>query len=71
MTVFIATLIGFGLAVFAMSIGVIFGNRRIKGSCGGMNNLKKLFGISPCDACHEKSPQCGLRPEPQQESPHD
>ena len=25
---------------FAMSLGIIFGNRPLKGSCGGLNNLK-------------------------------
>ena len=41
----IAAVVIFGLVFFAMSLGVIFGNRHLKGSCGGLNNLKKLLGI--------------------------
>ena len=44
---FIAAVITIGLVMLAMSIGVIFGNRQIKGSCGGLNNLKKVLGFTP------------------------
>lgn len=35
MEIFLGTLIFFGLAMAAMAVGVIFSDRRLKGSCGG------------------------------------
>ena len=35
MDIFFITFGAFGAFIFAMAIGVIIGNRRIKGSCGG------------------------------------
>ncbi|HSS64297.1 MAG TPA: (Na+)-NQR maturation NqrM [Gammaproteobacteria bacterium] len=61
MAEFIAAIVVFAVALIAMSIGVIFGNRRIKGSCGGLNNMKKLLGITPCSACLDPGPDCPLR----------
>lgn len=58
---FIAAVIVFGMMVFAMSLGVIFRNRPLKSSCGGLNNLKKLLGITPCEGCKETGTDCPLR----------
>jgi len=41
MTLFLITFLIFGFVIFIMAIGVIVGNRRIKGSCGGLG----------CDFC--------------------
>ncbi len=38
MATFIATFIFFIIVMLIMSIGVIFGRKAIKGSCGGANN---------------------------------
>lgn len=35
MQTFLATALLFGLAMAAMAVGVIFSDRRLKGSCGG------------------------------------
>ena len=35
MQTFFATALIFGLAMVAMAVGVIFSDRRLKGSCGG------------------------------------
>jgi hypothetical protein len=35
MATFLATLVIFGAVVLAMSVGVIFQGRRLRGSCGG------------------------------------
>ncbi|MAG30212.1 MAG: hypothetical protein CL908_04860 [Deltaproteobacteria bacterium] len=35
METFLATVTIFGLTMVAMAVGVIFSNRRLKGSCGG------------------------------------
>lgn len=58
---FAAAVIIIGAAVFAMSLGVIFRNQPLKGSCGGLNNLKKLLGLSPCEACTESGSDCPLK----------
>ena len=35
MQIFLATALIFGLVMVAMAVGVIFSDRRLKGSCGG------------------------------------
>lgn len=61
MTEFIAALVIFVLVILGMSVGVLVRGVRLKGTCGGMNNLKKVMGFNPCDACIERSPDCPLR----------
>ena len=39
MKLFIATFVLLSIAVLAMALGVIFANRRIQGSCGGLASL--------------------------------
>ena len=49
----LAAVLGFAFAVLLMSIGVIFGGRRIQGSCGGLANLPGIE--SDCDgACRSE-----------------
>ena len=55
MDVLIGTAVVFGIVVAAMSIGVAFSGRSLKGSCGGQPN-----GSCPCSeqekrACAEKA----------------
>jgi len=45
MTLLIATVVVFGLAVAAMALGVLFGRAPIRGSCGGVG------GGAGCEAC--------------------
>ena len=55
----------FVLAVAGMSIGVIMRNKSIKGSCGGLANLRDEQGRSMCEACTNPSPDCtGENAEP-------
>lgn len=53
MEMFIITLIVFLIAVVAMAVGVIFSDRCIKGSCGGIG---ALFGsdFKACEICDKK-----------------
>jgi hypothetical protein len=50
MMLFLATLFVFGFVIFIMAIGVIVGNRQIKGSCGGLGG---------CEFCPSKDGQKG------------
>lgn len=66
MTLFLITLLVFGFVIFIMAIGVIAGNRRIKGSCGGLgcdfcsqeNRDKCRDRLSRPDAEDNKTPDC-------------
>ena len=54
---------GIAVAVFAvviagMAIGVILSNRRLRGSCGGLVNLRDSRGKTLCEACTDPSPEC-------------
>ncbi len=61
---FIASLIVLMLAILAMSIGFMVSGRHFKRNCGGITNLKKLIGFTPCEACKQKSLACPLRSLP-------
>lgn len=50
-----ATIIVFALALIGMSVGVIFSNREIKGSCGGLAAVKQGDVHSPCEICEARS----------------
>ena len=52
----------FGIAVLAMSVGVLFGRRRIQGSCGGLAGLQDEHGKTLCEACTNPSPTCQGNP---------
>ena len=53
MSVFIAAFIVFTLVALGMSVGVIFNNRELKGSCGGLGNIPGVSNdcscSNPCD----------------------
>ena len=54
MTLFLSALVVFALVMAAMAVGVIIGNRRITGSCGGLANLQAAGDEPMCE--------CGARP---------
>ncbi|WP_426417841.1 (Na+)-NQR maturation NqrM [Aestuariirhabdus sp. LZHN29] len=55
MTVFLLTFVGLLVIVAAMSLGVIFANKPIKGSCGGLGAV----GIdSECSICGGNPDKC-------------
>ncbi len=62
MKMFLVTLAVFLIALIGMAVGVIISNRRIKGSCGGLNNFKDSVGNPICDACTKPSPDCTGNP---------
>ena len=62
MSNYLAAFLVFGLVLAGMAIGVIFSNRTIKGSCGGLNNMSDQFGEPMCE-CGAKPGTCGLADE--------
>ncbi|MEM7316375.1 MAG: FAD:protein FMN transferase, partial [Planctomycetota bacterium] len=48
----------FGIAVIAMSVGTIFSNRRLTGSCGGLAAVTDEQGKTVCELCSRPSPDC-------------
>jgi hypothetical protein len=61
MSVFLLSLAVFAVALLGMSVGVIFSNRRIQGSCGGMERLRDKHGDMRCESCRsEPSPDCSV-----------
>lgn len=48
----------FALAIAGMAVGVIFSNRAIKGSCGGLANMSGQDGKSVCDLCTVPAEEC-------------
>jgi hypothetical protein len=45
-----------GAAMLAMAVGVVFGNRCLRGSCGGPEVLGPDGEPLTCDACPHRSP---------------
>jgi hypothetical protein len=60
---FLITIAVFALALTGMAIGVILSNKCIKGSCGGLANMRDAEGRSICEACTNPSPECQGVPE--------
>ncbi|MEW5008382.1 MAG: (Na+)-NQR maturation NqrM [Cycloclasticus sp.] len=52
MSTFLVTFLVFILFVAAMAVGVIFSNKTISGSCGGINNVDGMEG--DCLLCSNK-----------------
>ncbi len=57
-TVFLMALVIFAIAILGMSVGVLFSNRRLKGTCGGLAGLKNEQGQTLCEACTNPSDEC-------------
>ena len=55
MATFFIVLLAFILVFLAMAVGVIFSNKPIKGSCGGLNNIG-LEGT--CEVCGGDLDKC-------------
>ena len=53
MDTLIAAFVAFGMVMVAMAVGVIFSNRVIKGSCGGLNTMSDDLGRSMCECGKE------------------
>ena len=49
MSIFLVTFVVMLVVVFIMAIGVIFGRRAIKGSCGGGMSKAECVSVEKCD----------------------
>ena len=56
--VMLLTFAAFGVLLFAMAIGVIFGRRAISGSCGGLSNSRNEDGSISCGLCSNPDDAC-------------
>ncbi len=54
----LAGFVVFAIAIVAMSVGVIFSNRQIKGSCGGLASLHQGKLTPACEMCGQKTKEC-------------
>ena len=63
LTYFLITAAVFGIAVVAMAVGVIFSNRCLKGTCGGLAGMQGKDGKTACELCSNPSPTCSGRPD--------
>lgn len=62
MAEFIAAFVVFAVALAGMAIGVILSRKRLKGSCGGVANLRDEHGRTLCEACTNPSRECSGEP---------
>ncbi len=58
MSTLIVAFTAFGLVMAAMAVGVIFSNRRIQGSCGGLGTMRDALGEPMCE-CGQAPSSCG------------
>ncbi len=56
--VYIAAAVAFAVAIGGMAIGVMVSNRRLKGTCGGLNNQTDGHGKTACQLCSNPAPEC-------------
>ena len=54
MQIFLFTFLVLLLAFFGMAMGVILNNRELKGSCGGLSNIRGINGDCSCASPCEK-----------------
>jgi hypothetical protein len=62
MIVFGLTLVIFLIVMFGMAIGVVFGKRRLTGSCGGLANMKSSDSKTNCSLCMHANEGCIEKP---------
>ena len=61
MSTFLLTPLVFGIFFMCLAVGVIFSNKRLKGSCGGLANMTGEDGKSMCEICPNNESSCGSK----------
>ena len=64
--VILASIVVFSLALTGMAVGVILGQKKLKGSCGGLAGMKDELGDPLCSHCETPPDDC---PELNQQKP--
>ena|GEM_PF-1054252 len=59
MNLLIPVFVGCALVMLVMAVGVIFGNIRIKGTCGGLGAMKDDLGRPMCECGSREGEMCG------------
>ena len=68
MMVYLVTFIIIALAILGMAVGVVLSDRRLKGSCGGLNTIQGLEGSCGCEKpCEKKKQRDRLEKQRQQQ----
>lgn len=69
---FLISLAAFGIALFGLAIGALFGNRCLRGSCGGVgrslgdnNDVGCEFCTTPPEECPRRSSGGDANPTPE------
>jgi len=55
MASFLVTFLVMVVVIAIMSVGVIFGRKPVKGSCGGMTSIE---GLNECEICGGQPEKC-------------
>lgn len=63
MKLFLIALAVFAIAMTGMAVGVLLGRRALRGSCGGLANLRDEHGQVMCEICTTPSETCSGDPE--------
>lgn len=58
LTVFGLTVGVFLTVIIGMAVGVIFGRKRLTGSCGGLANRTSAEGATSCSLCTQDEKAC-------------
>ena len=59
MNILLPAFVIFAIVMVGMAVGVIFSNRRLKGSCGGLNTMQDQLGQPLCE-CGSVPGECGV-----------
>jgi hypothetical protein len=63
MTTFIATFVVLAILMASMALGVVFGGRRLRGSCGGVSSGDCSCSLTERRACERKAAAKGIVPD--------
>jgi len=71
--IYILTFIVLGVALTGMAVGVIFSNKKLKGSCGGLGVVmgEDCMFCEKKEQCDEEKKRTALRKLPSASSPFD
>jgi len=63
MSTFIATFVVLAILMAGMAVGLAFGGRRLRGSCGGVANADCSCSVSERRVCERKAAAEGIVPD--------